>query len=393
MTEVVHFFAHFRTLGGVEAVLGQHYIHDSAWDMRSQFAIYNEWPAEPVDRVHFLGINSNTTLRAVRTKLQFLRDSSAAIVAVYHGAATMHAFICENDNAARRIVFLHGKGNPLEMEQKLRRTLVDGVICVNEETQSIAQGCLPYLPADRFVVVPVPITSCAGLAHHAPLAGRPIVIGYCGRLLKEHKRIDRLPQLCAHLDSLGADYRLEILGDGAEGPWLERQFTHQRHVRFLGRRNGDDYRRTVSAWDFIVFVSDTEGQPVSLLEAMSGGVIPVFPRINSAGDAYANEVDERLIYPPDATEVAAQIITRIGREPDDEVERLRARCLQAVSPNLDGTYFKQIARLAQLVLSSDRFSSKDFPRRPAWVNCLPLGIVTRAGHARRRLQEALARQG
>ena len=360
--------------------------------MNSRFVILSEPAGEELERVRFLEMNPWSTIRGVQKELDSLRRVPQPLVAVYHTLIPMRAYICAHDSAARRIVVLHGKGDGLLDHLEPRRTWLDAVVCVNEESRELAQKCLPHLKAERFLVVPVPITPCSAPPRRPSLADRPVLLGYSGRLLKEHKRVDRLPELCGQLDALGVDYRLEILGDGPEKAWLQRQFAGNSKIEFLGRRSGEEYRQKLAASDFIVFVSDTEGQPVSLLEAMSAGALPLFPKIHSAGDAYTETVEQRLLYAPGATAQAAQAIAQLSRLPDSELDRLRSRALEAVRPNLDGTYFAELAALARRVLALPRASTDEFPWHPAALEYLPMALVSRIALLRRRLFSAAGRR-
>ena len=383
--EVAHFFSGFRTLGGVQAVLRQHHERDSEWGLTSRFVITQEAaPTDPLPRVHFLPTNRWATIHSLTKALRFLRQVPQPLVNIYHTIIPMRAYLCEHDCAARRLLVIHGTGGDLPEQLAPRRTWLDGVISVSEEGRRIAQQVLPHMPAERFAVVPVPITPCPGPIQHAPMAGRPIILGYSGRLLREHKRVDRLPELCENLQRLGVDYRLELLGDGPEQPWLEQRLRGNERVRFLGRKQGVEYLRQLATWDFVVLVSDTEGQPVSLLEAMSGGALPLFPRVGSAGDAYTEAVHPRLLYPPGDIPEAASRVSELSRLPEPEIQQLRARSLSAVRPNVDGTYFARVAEFVRSLVQSPRLSTDQFPWHPAAFDRLPIFLATWIALLRRR---------
>jgi glycosyltransferase involved in cell wall biosynthesis len=383
--EVAHFFSGFSSLGGVQTVLRQHHERDSEWGLSSRFVITQEAaPAEPLPRVHFLPTSRWASIHGLTKSLRFLRQVPQPLVNIYHTIIPMRTYVCEHDCAGRRLLVIHGTGGDLPEQLSPRRTWLDGVISVSEEGRRIAQQVLPQMPAERFAVVPVPITSCPGPIQHAPMIGRPVILGYSGRLLKEHKRVDRLPKLCEHLRRLQVDYRLELLGDGPEQAWLEQRLRGNERVRFLGRKQGAEYLGQLATWDFVVLVSDTEGQPLSLLEAMSAGALPLFPRVGSAGDAYTEAVHPRLLYPRGDMAEAASRVADLSRQPEPEIQQLRARSISAVRPNVDGTYFARVAEFARAVLQSPRISTDQFPWHPAAFDRLPMSLASWIALQRRR---------
>lgn len=86
--------------------------------------------------------------------------------------------------------------------------------------------------------------------------------------VKNHKR---LFETFKRLDNEGFDFELVIVGTGYECYSDELKFCSKFH--FVGeKQNVGDY---MACADFFTLTSDKEGLPISLLEAMSMGVIPV----------------------------------------------------------------------------------------------------------------------
>jgi len=74
------------------------------------------------------------------------------------------------------------------------------------------------------------------------------------------------------MDREGRDFQLIVLGAGYENEWIPKYKNHC-NIHILGEKtNVGDY---VSCADFFVLTSKIEGLPLTLLEAMSKGVIPV----------------------------------------------------------------------------------------------------------------------
>jgi glycosyltransferase involved in cell wall biosynthesis len=386
---IVHFFINYRSLGGVQQVLRQHHDRDAHYGVQSRFIIYNEAEQQPEERIVYLGINGRMSIRAIHTKLDRSLGACPPDVALYH-TAPIPSYICQADRAARRVVFLHGKGTGLDDNLLVRQAWFDGVISANTEACLIASRTLSHLGPERFLVVPLPLNPCPVPVRHLPLAQRPIVLGYSGRVMREHKRVDRLPLLCRQLETAGVDYRLEILGDGPDLAWLRSSLAGHPQVRFHGRHEGRAYWEILSGWDVILFLSDTEGQPLALLEALSAQVIPVFPKIGSGGDDYVRKVDERLLYPPGAVEAAAAVVASLARSSVEEITRLRTCCPLAVASNLGDGYFRQVASFLHRIQAAPRVSTDVFPAYPEMLKRLPLLVIRPLALFRRRVLQRLA---
>jgi glycosyltransferase involved in cell wall biosynthesis len=221
---------------------------------------------------------------------------------------------------------------------------------------------------------------------------RPVVVAYAGRLLREHKRVDRLPDLCAELEQRQAAYRLVILGDGPEWSWLRERLATNANVRFHGRLTGEAYWRALAACDVILFVSDTEGQPLALLEGMCAGLLPVFPRIGSAGDHYTEKVAPDLLYAPGSLPELAGILIRLGQMPEPDIARWRARSREAVVGHVKGEYFSHFSAFTHHLLALPKVSEERFGTRPPGLDLLPLRWATALGLARHRLRQMLSRK-
>ncbi len=154
---------------------------------------------------------------------------------------------------------------------------LDMVAAVSETIQSDVRTmpeftALPvcYLPYG----VPMPKQSPRPPAdvHH------PLRILYLGRIVQEQKRVLLFPLILQKLKESGIPFHWTIAGDGTERPALEAAMhteSPEQVVTFLGKVAYADVPALLAQHDIFLLASDYEGLPLSLLEAMGQGLVPV----------------------------------------------------------------------------------------------------------------------
>jgi hypothetical protein len=165
------------------------------------------------------------------------------------------------------------------------------------------------------------------------------------------------------LDKTGADYRFEVLGDGSHLGWLQEQVKGNPNVKFHGRQSGLAYWQILNSWDISLLVSDYEGLPIALLEALSLGVIPVYPDIGSGGDEYTRNVSASLVFPAGDVAKAAEILANIGRMSESEVETLRKNSRAAAAPHMDKGYMETFSNFCRFIMDSPAIAVREIPRK------------------------------
>jgi phosphatidylinositol alpha 1,6-mannosyltransferase len=99
--------------------------------------------------------------------------------------------------------------------------------------------------------------------------GAPFQIGYVGRLTPE-KNVRFFAQLERELLAAGhRDFRIVLIGKGAEEKWLRENLSH---ADFIGWLTGRDLSRAFANMDAFVFPSETDTFGLAVLEALSSGV-------------------------------------------------------------------------------------------------------------------------
>jgi glycosyltransferase involved in cell wall biosynthesis len=101
----------------------------------------------------------------------------------------------------------------------------------------------------------------------------PLRVIYLGRLLEVQKRISRLVELIDRLP--GEEFHFTIAGSGPEEAQFRAAVARCGNVTLLGAVPNAEIASLLERQDALVLLSDFEGLPLSLLEAMGAGVVPV----------------------------------------------------------------------------------------------------------------------
>lgn len=374
---VTHLTTYLRSLGGMQSLVQHHLTHDAGSGFDGHYVSFFERHDPAPDRVDALGWSGWTTIHQMRQAAAAVFRQRSSGTAVYHSCWGV-LFLADLDGSHRRLGYLHGIPPDMEAILTAQEGLLDGIIAVSEPLADLATRCLPKLGPGRICMVPLPINPRARECQHTPLEGRPIRIGYSGRLVKAIKRVDRLPELVQRLSASGLDFRLELLGDGIDGPWLRKQFTGNEKVIFHGTKGGDAYWNILGNWDVQINTSDSEGTPVSLLEGLCCGVLPLFPEIDSGGVAYAKWVDPSLVYRPGDMQAAAQILIQLKRTSAATMDLWREKSRQAVRNHTPEAYQSVFRSFIEKIDALPRISKTSFGRRPFYLtDHLPLGLLSR----------------
>lgn len=131
--------------------------------------------------------------------------------------------------------------------------------------------------------VPMPATE-----HKHPGTG-PLRILYLGRLIEEQKRVSLLIKVIDATLRSGSNLEWIIAGDGPDLNSMRNHFAGSEKVKILGNVPYADVPRVIHDCDVYFLCSDYEGLPLSLLESMGAGLIPVVSDLPSGISEVVNE--------------------------------------------------------------------------------------------------------
>lgn len=372
-----HVFTHFRSLGGVQSLLKRHHAGDAGFGLDSSFTAFFDPVADREERVAGLGLTWRQSIAEARRRWRALNPCEESEIVAYHNCWGL-PFVAGIDRAQRRVGVLHSDWPDLDYCLGQMRPLLDGMLCVSPTLVPRVRAAIPELGEDRVGLLPLPAGRDAVEANQPPIAGRPFVLGFCGRVTVQQKRVDLFPELCRLLDSMGVDYRLEFLGEGDKLPWVRHALGASPRVAIHGRLSGDRYWKVVRGWDAVVFLSEYEGLPLSLLEALSVGAIPVYPTIDSGADQMVSRLGRGLLYPAGDLGAAARAIADLTRTSQSGIDQLRDECGKLVTPHLGDGYLRTFAGFCRSIAQAPRVSLATSPPRPGRLtDRIPFGLLRR----------------
>jgi glycosyltransferase involved in cell wall biosynthesis/SAM-dependent methyltransferase len=149
---------------------------------------------------------------------------------------------------------------------------LSGMVCVSEELERYVQNGAP-LDFPTCVIpsgVPVPET--------VAMQDGPLRLVHAGRLVQEQKRIRETVSALERVLAADATMTAGLIGAGPEERWLTAFLENSvvgTRCRHLGHVDVESIQRTLAEFNVFVLLSDYEGTPGSLMDAMATGLVPV----------------------------------------------------------------------------------------------------------------------
>jgi len=134
---------------------------------------------------------------------------------------------------------------------------------------------------------------------------------YVGRIVEEQKRISRLVELISRAAASNLPVKFTIIGAGPDGDATRRCLASLPNVTWLGKVPHRAIVEHLRHQDLFVLFSDYEGLPISVIEAMGQGVVPIVSDLPSGIDeAIPPGCGFRV--PPGDISAALEIIRRLS---------------------------------------------------------------------------------
>jgi colanic acid/amylovoran biosynthesis glycosyltransferase len=170
---------------------------------------------------------------------------------------------------------------------------VSALVCVSKEIEQQVLARNPQPTSVRRIPYGVPIPALSAERNEGPFR-----IGYVGRLTQEQKRIgDVTLALCRATEEI-PNVEAVIYGDGPDKELVESILAARPKAKVVsaGAVSANVIQNELRECHAVVLLSDYEGLPISLLEAMACGCVPICRRTRSGiGELIEHEVTGLLV--------------------------------------------------------------------------------------------------
>lgn len=144
-------------------------------------------------------------------------------------------------------------------------------------------------------------------------SARPLRLIYVGRIIEEQKRVSRFAELAKLLSARGEKFEFTLIGSGPQLQSCRESLSAFPNVKFLGDVPNQEIKKHLRESDVFLLLSDYEGLPLSLLEAMGEGVVPVVSDLES-GMRQVVTPETGVRVPIGDVNAAAEAISSLGRD-------------------------------------------------------------------------------
>ena len=154
--------------------------------------------------------------------------------------------------------------------------LIDVYIAHNPYFVTALKEILPHRKKDIFYLpYGIKLSDRVNVANHSNSL-RLLVIAR----MQKSKGVFDIPILVEELISRGVDFSITMVGDGPEREELQKKMTHFPTVKFIQPPTPDALTEVIQQHDIFILPSYLDGMPVSLMETMTSGLVPVLTDFN-----------------------------------------------------------------------------------------------------------------
>ena len=229
-------------------------------------------------------------------------------------------------------------------------------------------------------------------AHTAPpLSSGPLRAVYAGRVVQYQKRAFDLIGVAREITSRGLPAEIAIVGTGEDVNAFHAgaaSYFLSGSMRWIGSLSNDQVIEVFRQSHVVILPSRFEGLPLSLLEAMANGCVPIVASIRSGIPEIIRDGENGFVVPIGDTRAIADALSRIAHDEDRRVRMARAayetvrefyslelmtsRYVDVIQRMLTGTYTRPTGGI--LPPRSMRFFPKLIPAAPLPVRRAVFGL-------------------
>ncbi len=184
-------------------------------------------------------------------------------------------------------------------------------MAVVSQTMKEEAASMPEFAGVPVLRLPYGVPMCRDIELRAGDSARPLRILFLGRLMQEQKRVRLFPEILRQICDSGMPFHWTIAGAGEELSFLETNLKTRspyQTISFAGPVRYADVPAVLKQHDIFLLASDYEGLPLSLLEAMGYGLVPVVSDLESGIREVVDETAGLLVPVNDVSGYARAII-------------------------------------------------------------------------------------
>jgi glycosyltransferase involved in cell wall biosynthesis len=191
-------------------------------------------------------------------------------------------------------------------------------------SQRIAETCRSLqVPADKLYTIPYGIPIPSEPRRDTRTSADPIHLIYVGRLEQTQKRVLDMIAILDRLSDRGIPFRMTMVGEGPIRSAIETKASSHiaaGRLSLKGTIPNDQMASQYQSADVFLLTSAFEGLPVSLLEAMGHGCVPIITHVESGvSEVVRPGVNGELIAVGDI-DAFVDIIARLQQNPHHQRE-------------------------------------------------------------------------
>jgi glycosyltransferase involved in cell wall biosynthesis len=212
-------------------------------------------------------------------------------------------------------------GDYYEQTYRLGR-YCNAVVCVSERTKNGITELNPLIGDKAQVIYNSSIWEDQ-ILEREPAPGEKMRLVYAGRLTQYQKRVLDFVELANSLDNLGVPYELTLIGEfrARENTRLLFESEAKAHLEdgriiLPGRMTREQILEEFRNHDLFILLSDFEGLPLSLVEAIAQGCVPVVAEMESGIPEVITNGENGFIVSGRDYDQWAALLADLGRDPE-----------------------------------------------------------------------------
>ncbi|MFY7839481.1 MAG: glycosyltransferase [Lacibacter sp.] len=207
------------------------------------------------------------------------------------------------------IQFIHGDYEYYYQLAAKHAASVNGFICVSASIcYKLQQQLAERANEIEYLALPVPD---AAPAENQKPGNRIVFIGRC----EEGKGYHLLPQIDELLQQHGCGFEWHVYGEGSLNAEKQSLWSAHSKVLFHGLVPGNQVLKELPAYDFLVLPTIAEGMPVTIIEAMKAGVLPVVNHLQGGIEELIGNNERGILIEQNKVENFAAALQQLQQQP------------------------------------------------------------------------------